>query len=145
MSTTSGATFLPRVTTSSVKSRSAHVCLAGSMCACWEAWLSGNLLIFGSSVVKTIVLIFPTPPVTSDLFYCTHSLVASSHRLKAQNLVYVMGCSFLCLCLLPVSGSFPCSCSAFERGREARLYVQSRCRRTMDVHTGVRILKFCGF
>lgn len=76
---------------------------------------SGNLLISGSCVVKTIVFVFPMLLVTLD-FYCIHTLVAFSCRLKSQSLVYFMGRSppHSCLSVLPISGSFPFSCSAFE-------------------------------
>lgn len=79
---------------------------------------SGNLLISGSYVVKTILLVFPMLLVTLD-FYCIKSLVVSSSGLKSQNHVYFVGCRppHLCLCLIYFSGSFPISYSAFEWGK----------------------------
>lgn len=107
---------------------------------------SGDFFISGSYVMKTIVPIFPMSLVTLD-FYCIHSSVASAYRLKSQTLVYFTGCSppHLCLCLLPIPGSFLVSCSAFEWGEGSYLLLRSRCRHTMDVHTGVGMLQFCSF
>lgn len=84
--------------------------------------------------------------VTLD-FYCMHSSVASACRLKSQSLVYFMDRSLphLCLCLLPIPGSFLVSYSAFEWGEGSYLLLHSRCRHTMDVHTGVGTLQFCCF